>query len=148
MPIVHPRVTRWWEGSECGVWDPHENLYPLRRSKLTGNMLYLPWLPSIFHLLVVGTSAPCWSFNAGSLIPLSNLPPALLIFSLPHLPAREQRQCRGYLRISAFEEIHRQGSETSSRFPGPFWAEERDDIQFRMKKGTRICWWQLLWSSG
>lgn len=148
MPIIHPGVTQWWEGSEHRVWDPHENLYPLRRSKLTGNMVFLPWLPSIFHSLVVGISAPCWTFYAASLIPLSKLPLALLIFSLPHLPTREQRQCRGYLRISVFVEVHRQGSETSSRFPGPCWAEERDVIQFRMKKGMWMCWWQLLWSSG
>lgn len=37
-----------------------------------------------------------------------------------------------------FVEIHRQGSVTSSRFPGPLWAEEREVIQFSMKKGRQL----------
>lgn len=70
------------------------------------------------------------------LIPLSKLPPALLIFSVPHLPTREKRQCCGYLRISVFVDIHRQDiSNTSSRFPGPLWAEEREVFLFSMKNG-------------
>lgn len=129
-------VWQWWDRSKRGVSDPHENLYPLRRSKLTGNMVYFPWLPSMFHLLVVGDSAPCWSFNAASLIPWSKLPPALLIFSVPHLPAWEKGNV---LVISGFLHSWRfTVSDTSSRFPGPLWAEERDITQFSEKKGRQL----------
>lgn len=41
----------WRDRCKCGIWDPNENPYPLRRSKLTGNMVCLPWLPSMFQLL-------------------------------------------------------------------------------------------------
>lgn len=41
----------WRDGCKRGIWDSYENPYPLRRSKLTGNMVYLPWLRSMFLLL-------------------------------------------------------------------------------------------------
>lgn len=49
VPIIHPGVTWWWGGSKRGVWDPLDNLYPLRSSKVTGNLVYLSWMPSIFQ---------------------------------------------------------------------------------------------------
>lgn len=107
-------------GSEHGVWDPRQNLWPFRRSRIAENTVNLPWLFSIFQLLVVGASVPLCSFNTASLSPLSQLPLVFFSSSLcPNLTTREQRQRSGYLRISVFVEIHRQGRERSSRYSRP-----------------------------
>lgn len=124
VPVARPGVIGQWGGggggSEHGVWDPRQNLWPFRRSRIAENTVNLPWLFSIFQLLVVGASVPLCSFNTASLSPLSQLPLVFFSSSLcPNLTTREQRQRSGYLRISVFVEIHRQGRERSSRYSRP-----------------------------
>lgn len=75
-----------------------------------------------------GASTPCWSFNAPSQSLLSKFPPALLIFSVPHLPGREQCQCCGCLRISVFVEVQ----------AGQWHIKQREVTQFSVKKGRQL----------
>lgn len=129
-PITCSAVTGWCGGSERGVWDPHQNLWPFGRSRIAENSIKLLQLPSILQLLTAGTSALLSSFNMVSASPLPKLP--LVLFSsflFPKLTAREQRQCSGYLRTYAFVEIHGQGRKPPSSFLYRMWAEEGEVLK-------------------
>lgn len=56
VTITRPTVIGQYGGSERGIRDPHQNLWPFRRSRIAENSVNLPQLFSIFQLLVVGTS--------------------------------------------------------------------------------------------
>ena len=92
-PITCPAMTGQWGGSECGVLDPHQNLWPISRSRIAENSAKLPQLSSIFQLLAAGTSAPLCYFTAAFLSPLSKIPLVLFSSSLcPNLTTTEKNE--------------------------------------------------------